>query len=312
MNEAQIDRGVGVLVGAACGDALGAGYEFGSARVDGHPEMIGGGLGGFAPGEWTDDTAQTYAIAEVAATGADLRSEAALDAIAQRFADWYADNPPDVGIHTNRVLGAVGRHPTAAEMRAASDAVHARGLQTGGNGTLMRTSPVALAHLDSPESLVEAAMKVAALTHYDPVGGEACALWCLAIRHAVLIGEMPSLLDLVEALPSDRHDFWRGVVTAAERQEPATFNPNGYVVTALQAAWSAISHLPGEGQLVAGLESAIAIGNDTDTVASIAGALLGGRWGYSAIPSEWRELVHGWPGGTVDQLRELAIRAVTG
>ena len=37
--------------------------------------MIGGGLGGFAPGEWTDDTSQTYAVAAVAATGADLRTE---------------------------------------------------------------------------------------------------------------------------------------------------------------------------------------------------------------------------------------------
>ena len=80
------------------GDALGAGYESGSAPYQGWPAMIGGGLGGFARGEWTDDTAQAVAIADVAATGADLRSEEALDAIAQRFADWYADAPTDVGI----------------------------------------------------------------------------------------------------------------------------------------------------------------------------------------------------------------------
>ena len=33
LNAAQTDRACGVLLGAACGDALGAGYEFGSAAA---------------------------------------------------------------------------------------------------------------------------------------------------------------------------------------------------------------------------------------------------------------------------------------
>ena len=57
LTTAQTDRACGVLLAAAAGDALGAGYEF-SAPLDGVPAMIGGGLGNFAPGEWTDDTAQ--------------------------------------------------------------------------------------------------------------------------------------------------------------------------------------------------------------------------------------------------------------
>ena len=52
--------------------------------------MIGGGLGRFAPGEWTDDTSQTYAVAAVAATGADLRTDGALDQVARGLADWFA------------------------------------------------------------------------------------------------------------------------------------------------------------------------------------------------------------------------------
>lgn len=88
LDAAQTDRAIGVLTGTACGDALGAGYEFGSAPFTGTPEMIGGGLGNFAPGEWTDDTAQAMAIAEVAATGAELREPASLDAIADGFDRW--------------------------------------------------------------------------------------------------------------------------------------------------------------------------------------------------------------------------------
>ena len=60
---AQLDRACGAVLGAAAGDALGAGYEFGCATVgpDG-PQMIGGGLGNFAPGEWTDDTTMAWAV----------------------------------------------------------------------------------------------------------------------------------------------------------------------------------------------------------------------------------------------------------
>ena len=50
-------------------------------------------------------------------------------------------------------------------------------------------------------------------------------------------------------------------------------------------------------------------GDDTDTVAAIAGALLGARHGASAVPAEWRAAVHGWPGLTADDLVELAVRA---
>ena len=56
LTHAQSDRAAGVLLGSAAGDALGAGYEFAAVSPALVPGMIGGGLGNFAPGEWTDDT----------------------------------------------------------------------------------------------------------------------------------------------------------------------------------------------------------------------------------------------------------------
>lgn len=310
LTAAQVDRACGVLVASAVGDALGAGYEFGSAAYSGWPAMIGGGLGGFAPGEWTDDTAQALAIAEVAATGGDLHSEGALDAIAQRFADWYAAGPADVGIQTSAVLSAVGRAPSAATMRAAAAAVHARSGRTAGNGSLMRTAPVALAHLDDPAALVVAAMKVSALTHHDPLAGQGAALWCLMIRHAVLTGALPAADDVLPHLPDADH--WAGLLREAEECEPSDFTANGWVVGALQAAWSAITHTPVREPMACrhlqeSLAAAIAVGHDTDTVAAIAGALLGARWGVSAVPQEWLARLHGWPGMTARDLVRLAI-----
>jgi hypothetical protein len=57
------------------------------------------------------------------------------------------------------------------------------------------------------------------------------------------------------------------------------------------------------------LESAVRGGGDTDTVAAIAGGMLGARWGVTAIPSEWRRRVFGWPGYRPRDLVELAVCA---
>lgn len=347
LTTAQKDRACGVILGSAVGDALGAGYEFGCAAVGPEgPAMIGGGLGNFAPGEWTDDTSMTWAIAAVAAKGVDLASPEALDEIAQGFLDWYASGPPDIGTQTRRVLsstlpvlrdgaGAPPQDPEvtptlpeelaqqasrrddpghlASTMTQAAAQLHER---TGGNGSLMRTSPVALAHLGDPTAIVEAATAISALTHTDPRAGQACALWSLAINHAVLEGDF-DLRSGLQHLPVEAQDFWAARIDEAESRDPSTFAPNGYVVTALQAAWSAIHHTPVPDEMPClhlqhTLDTAIRIGNDTDTVAAIAGGLLGARWGASAVPAAWRRIVHGYPGRTAEDLAQLAFLATRG
>lgn len=75
-----IDRAKGSLAGMACGDALGTGYEFQPAFGAQFPvKMIGGGLGDFAVGEWTDDTSMAIVIAQALSDNANELSDAALD-----------------------------------------------------------------------------------------------------------------------------------------------------------------------------------------------------------------------------------------
>jgi ADP-ribosyl-[dinitrogen reductase] hydrolase len=320
---AQLDRAAGVLLATACGDALGAGYEFGPSLAATTPVgMVGGGGFGWAPGEWTDDTSMAVAIAQVAADGTDLRGPGALDAIAVRWSGW-AREASDVGIQTRSVLSAAGRTLTGATLAAAATAHHVRTGKSGGNGSLMRTAPVALAYLNDPEALVEAAHAISALTHHDPEAGEACALWCLAIRHAVLHGTFDGLRLALPTLPADRATVWGARLDEAEANPPEFFARNGWVVQALQAAWSAITRTPvpveqpGAGVFAAqhlqlALESAVRGGRDTDTVAAIAGGLLGARWGASAVPTPWRRIVHGWPrlrGRDLTRLGLLTARA---
>ncbi|GAA1469784.1 ADP-ribosylglycohydrolase family protein [Nocardiopsis exhalans] len=54
------------------------------------------------------------------------------------------------------------------------------------------------------------------------------------------------------------------------------------------------------------MRAAVRAGDDTDTVAAIAGALVGARWGRSAIPEPYLAAVHGWPGYLADGLADLA------
>jgi len=312
---ARADRIEGVLLGAACGDALGVPYEFGSAPLGRGevPRMIGGGLGPYAPGEWSDDTQMAVVIARVAADRG-LRTVDALDAIVTGWVDWLAAGATDVGTQTRQVLGAVAGEEARrawSAARSASTGLHRRTGRTAGNGSLMRTGPVALALLDDPAMLTLAARWVSEATHHDPLAGDACVLWCHAIRLAVLDGALPDLVGLVDVVPLARREQWAVWIADAERRTPSAFAPNGYVVTALQAAWSAIRHPADDGPpVVASLGAAVHAGDDTDTVAAIAGALLGAAHGASALPADWLEAVHGWPGLRADDLRDLARRVV--
>ncbi|BBH18528.1 hypothetical protein Back2_28150 [Nocardioides baekrokdamisoli] len=242
LTTAQLDRACGALLGTAIGDALGAGYEFGSAPLGPEgPAMIGGGLGNFAPGEWTDDTTMMWCIADVAARGIDLRSDEGLSAIARNFRDWYETRPRDIGIQTSQILGRVGSDPTAAGMTEAAAELHRRAGRSGGNGSLMRTAPIALPYLDDADAVASAARAVSALTHYEDDAQDACVLWSLAIRHAILMGEFDARVGLRFLTPAQAAR-WEGLITEAETREPGAFTPNGWVVAAFQAAWSAIVH----------------------------------------------------------------------
>ncbi|BBX17728.1 hypothetical protein MDUV_25880 [Mycolicibacterium duvalii] len=283
LTSAQRDRGVGILVGAAAGDALGAGHEFNPPmKADLQIGMIGGGLGPFAPGEWTDDTSMAIAIAEIAATGADLRAEKSLDYIVERW-HWWARTAKGIGNQTATVLSAAGKQGVSAvTAREESEALHRRTGRSAGNGSLMRTAPVALAYLHDEAALAQAARTISELTHFDPDAGDACVLWCTAIRHAVLTGELDVRIGLTH-IDADRRGLWRARLAEAQERPPSAFTAaNGWVVAALQAAWSAIATtpVPAEepaagafrvGHLSRALEAAVRSGGDTDTVAAIAG-----------------------------------------
>ncbi len=111
----------------------------------------------------------------------------------------------------------------------------------------------------------------------------------------------------LDAIPKERQANWDARIGDAERKQPRDFPANGWAGGALQAAWSAITHGTGLRDI---LERAVRGGNDTDTVAAIAGGLAGAVHGASAVPEDWRRILHGWPGLRADHLERLALAAV--
>lgn len=320
---AQADRAAGVLLAQAAGDALGAPTEFQAAPLpsDTPIGMTGGGALGWEPGEWTDDTQMSIVILDVA-LDAQRRGESLEDRLDDVAAGWLAwcDEATDVGNQTRAVLGT--RPSSAAAMTAAAAAHHARSGHSGGNGSLMRTAPVALALLGDRAATARTARAVSSMTHHDADAGDACVLWCVAIQHAILHGEC-DLAGGLDLLPEERRTVWATRIAEAEEREATSFDRNGWVVHALQAAWSLIVRTPippldpgadsyPAQHLRLALEGAARLANDTDTVGAIAGALLGARWGASAVPARWRRLLHGWPGLTGSDLARRGLTLARG
>lgn len=293
LDDATRDRALGAILGSAVGDALGAPYEFQPPLPsDDAVVMRAGGAFDWELGEWTDDTSMAVPILRALADGRDLSDEATLDSLVAIWAGWAA-GAKDVGNQIRAVLGSLDA-PTVSAARAAARRIHDSTGRSGGNGSLMRTGPVALAYLgaEREEGLATTARALGELTHFDPETGDACVLWSLAIRHAIRTGDI-DLHRGIRHVPFERRETWLARLDEAERLMPWDFAQNGWVVHALQAAWSAIRHAE---TLERRLVLAVRCGNDTDTVAAIAGALAGAAAGASSTPDAWRRELHGWAG----------------
>lgn len=307
LSPAQMDRAVGTVVVSAAGDALGSAYEFGPALADDVVPEFGTGHFGHGIGEWTDDTSMAIPVLDELAAGRRLTDPAALERIVAAWQGW-AQSALDVGAQTRHVLGRIPSPPTMDAIRTAARAVHDETGRSGGNGSLMRTGPVALGYLDRPD-LTAAAAAVAQLTHWEDDNIDACALWCAAIRHGILTGEL-DMRGQLEVVPPPRRDRWETLIDEAlvPGRHPRDFrDANGWVVRAFQGALAAVS---GAGGPLDAIERAVRGGNDTDTVAAIAGSLAGAVWGAEALPETCTGVLHGWPGIDAEELARRARLAV--
>ena len=136
------DRGVGAVLASTAGDALGAPHEFGPAIEPATSlGMTEGGPFPWAPGEWTDDTQTALAILVPLSRG--VAASALPDEVARGPLAWFSSRPPDVGIQTRAVLSAATN--SARSLAEVTAEWQSSRPESSGNGSLMRTGPLAMA-----------------------------------------------------------------------------------------------------------------------------------------------------------------------
>ncbi|GAA1020986.1 ribosylglycohydrolase [Acrocarpospora pleiomorpha] len=281
-----MERVAGAVVGSVVGDALGAPFEFGpagafSARfpVPGTGgEMCGGG--GWDIGEATDDTQMALHVAESLVERGDLD----LPDIFSRFQRWATDEPKDIGLQTDDVLtsGLPWDQAAAAHFR--------RSHHAAGNGSLMRATPSAVYFArDGRQATMDAARRIAALTHGDPAAWEGTAIFHDLVRVA-LNGADPldDLPQTLAAIHPDHRERYSTVLDPKWHPDQAT-EVNGAIWPCLGSAVWALRTTRGYEDAI---RAAIDLGGDTDTVAAVTGGLAGAVYGLAAIPTRWTEVLH--------------------
>jgi len=278
------DRCRGVLVGLACGDALGGPVEFMSpadiraAHPGGVREFIGGGWLHLAPGEITDDTQMTRMLAESLAVHGAL----AMDDVAARFVDWMRSKPKDIGRTTRASLECVVEGTSWRE----SGKRALRGGAAAGNGSVMRCAPIGIRYRNDPVALAAAARDSSLVTHADPRCLEGSVAICQAIAGLLAGAETAEIPALARVGLTD--DDTVAHIVAAPQRAASDLRGGGFVLETVQAAiWAVATHQSFEEAVVA----AVGLGNDADTTGAVTGALAGARWGYTGIPARWREHV---------------------
>lgn len=296
------DSAIGILLGLACGDALGRPVEFRSAaqiRAD-HgllTEMIGHGTHRQPAGTITDDTQMALCIARSLSEHGTFHPED----IASRFVEWYESGPFDIGRMT---MLALSRLKHGEDWDRAGQHVWEQSPegQNAGNGSVMRCPPLAIAYASDRDKIVEASRHSSQITHADPRCTHGCALLNLTVAGLLADAESP-LSDALEFIESDAPDELLAALRPIARgQMPANLETSGYAVHSLQTALH-------DGLLADSAEQAIVTavnrGGDTDTIGAMAGAVAGARFGASALPDRWIEAIN-----EAELLRELAIELI--
>ncbi len=283
-------RAEGMLLGLACGDALGRPVEFRSPeqieRTHGRvTEMLADGTHGQPAGTITDDTEMALCIARSLVEHGTFVPED----VADRFVAWKASGPFDIGIMTANALGRIERGESWDEAGHREWEASPEG-SNAGNGSLMRCAPYVIAYQDRPVELVEVSRQSSSITHADPRCQWSCALLNRSLTN-LLDGVGQPLETAVTALetelPDEVHEAVRPIRESVRGDRTTVDLANsGYVLTTLQAGlYHGLTAETAEEAIV----GAVMMGGDTDTIGAVAGAVAGARFGRDALPERWLE-----------------------
>ena len=249
------------VYGLAVADALGVPYEFLTRGSFKTVEMTGYGSHQQPAGTWSDDTSLVLATCD------SIREKGKIDPadMRQRFKNWLFE-----GAYTpDGLTFDVGNATREALTRG-------HGLTDeyyNGNGSLMRILP--LAFTEASPSDIES---VSSITHAHATSVEACQLYVDIARRLLKGQQLSEILSDIETSKT-----YARLQTLAELTED-DIRSSGYVVDTLEAAlWCLLTSTSYPETVL----KAVNLGDDTDTVAAVAGGLAGIIYGLEGIPDNW-------------------------
>lgn len=291
-----------MLYGFATADALGVPVEFKSRKIlQKNPvtSMQGFGTYNQPAGTWSDDTSMTLATMESISR---LKKIDYAD-IMQNFSLWLENGKftPfgkvfDCGMTTRRAIFDFSTKifgKTKSPLECGS-----RDENSNGNGSLMRILPVVLyLYKIYGENLNSDAMQIiheiSCLTHAHRRSQIGCGIYSFIavellsgknISESIKIGLEKSknfYADEVE-LQNYSRLFDKNFKNLPEEE----IKSSGYIVHTLEAALWCLLNAENYKSLAL---KAVNLGEDTDTVAAVAGGLAGIFYGFENIPSDWLE-----------------------
>lgn len=287
---------LGCILGAAVGDAAGLRCEglsrrralrlYGAKEVQ--PELVCG------RGFCSDDTEHTLLVAySLALTG--CQPSGFERELARQLMRWIATAPVGVGFATLKacVKLLLGFGPGRS------------GVHSAGNAPAMRSALLGVV-ANSDEQLVELNRCSTRLTHTDARAEEGALLVARAAGLAMGGNRQTPLEFLQEASRSLAGEELRSRIANAamaldKGESPQEFADSqgwgrgvtGYVNQTVPAALYCWARFPDD--LRACVTNAVFLGGDTDSVASIAGAICGANIGVEAVPRDWVEQLGEWP-----------------
>lgn len=267
------EKALGMLLGAHCGEALGASFEFGPANSPDHfeTEIIGGGPFDWLPGSATDDMDMMMCLMRTFSSSNGFDHQA----LAKHFVDWYEGEPEDIGGTVSPALAKMSEGKNPLECGSPNP-------EAQGNGSLMRCAPIAL-YFEGSE-LEKAAREQCVFTHGSPTCQDVDVIFLEALQNCFEGKSKEDIyhaaVDRASELNSDVSSYLKKV-TEIEWDELST---SGWTIHTLGAAFWALL------QTETFEEGVIQIankGDDSDTCGCVAGALMGAFYGLSSIPDRW-------------------------
>ena len=286
-----------VMLGHAVGDALGVPVEFcprEELEKDPVTDMRGFGTYPVPAGSWSDDTSMSLCALE-----AMCHENWSWNMIMNNFVSWLENGK---FTPTGETFD-VGRTCFEAIIRYKHGNLPAKecgcgGEYANGNGSLMRIHPFVLygqyALLNETNdgywSWMALIKQASALTHAHDRSVIACHIYGPVLsfllkdptRESLKAGLKFAGEDL-DYLPEFDH-YKRIFELDFDKLSEKEIKSFGYVVDTLEAALWCLLTTNTYSECVL---KAVNLGDDTDTVAAVAGGLAGALYGYDAIPKEW-------------------------